>query len=398
MEPDPEPVPPTITIIGDDLTGTAEAAAVFHRHGYAARLLLRSDDRSGPAPVGEVRAVDTDTRQLTAGQAAERAARAVAAAGDGLLVGKLDSLLRGHLVPHLAALRSDRHPVVFTPALPVQGRIVTGGVARDGRPIGGAPLAELLVPLPVELVPALPVPELTGRIAAAARHGRIAVCDATDDADLDRLVAATRQLPGVRYAGAAGLIAALARSADLSEVSCPMRQLSSDKSVLMVVGTAAEAAVGQIERLVAERPGVGVWTWAGDAAGRDHEAGTASAIADRLRSGGTAVLRLPRPAGAAGTTGTTPPDAPRLVAGLARVVERATMGAAASLVLTGGHTARAVLDRLGVGSLTVTGEIHHGAVVARGDGGPTVVTRPGSFGAADSLLRIHDRLRTRGTR
>ncbi|MFD0477229.1 nucleotide-binding domain containing protein [Nonomuraea thailandensis] len=58
------------------------------------------------------------------------------------------------------------------------------------------------------------------------------------------------------------------------------------------------------------------------------------------------------------------------------------------MVLTGGETARRVLDTLQVRELTPVGQIHHGAVHCHTPQGRSVVTRPGSFGDRDSLLRI----------
>ncbi len=58
------------------------------------------------------------------------------------------------------------------------------------------------------------------------------------------------------------------------------------------------------------------------------------------------------------------------------------------LVLTGGETARRVLDALDIDRLTPVGQIHHGAVHTQAPDGTSVVTRPGSFGGPDSLLTI----------
>ena len=56
--------------------------------------------------------------------------------------------------------------------------------------------------------------------------------------------------------------------------------------------------------------------------------------------------------------------------------------------LSGGETARAVLDRLDVHSLEVVEEVETGTVVSRRPGGGLVVTRPGSFGDPSSLVRV----------
>ncbi len=63
------------------------------------------------------------------------------------------------------------------------------------------------------------------------------------------------------------------------------------------------------------------------------------------------------------------------------------------LVLTGGETARSVLDALDVADLVPVARIHHGAVHSRTPDGTAVVTRPGSFGDTDSLVRIVEHLR-----
>jgi uncharacterized protein YgbK (DUF1537 family) len=67
-----------------------------------------------------------------------------------------------------------------------------------------------------------------------------------------------------------------------------------------------------------------------------------------------------------------------------------------ALVLTGGETARAVLDRLGVTRLRPVGH-DRGAVTALTDGGRTVVTRPGSFGTGVTLAELVTSLLTERT-
>lgn len=429
---------PELVIIGDDLSGSAESAAVFGRYGHDVRIGLRS-----VPDTGSIRVVDADTRQLAPKQAKIRTAAVIdSAGGAGRIVLKLDSLLRGQLVPHLTALEPDRHPVVFTPALPVQDRIVAGGIAYDqGRVIGGRPLQELIAPLPAESIPAsLDVASLTERLAAVTGRGRIAVGDARDDADLDRLVAAASNLPGVRFAGAAGLIAALARRLPPGPGAVRLREPVGP--VLCVLGTAAVSARRQVDALIAADPGIRVWTrpnagWSSDpaAAIRDHLATGRSAVirlstpdspapgdgvpgasnaghpdcsvgglleGDPIRSTGS-LTPTPSPSGRSGERfdpGPIPadpslaPDAPELVAELAELATQVAADPSVPLVLSGGETARAVLDRLGVIMLDVVAEIHHGAVALRADDGRTVVTRPGSFGAADSLVRILAHLTT----
>jgi 4-hydroxythreonine-4-phosphate dehydrogenase len=70
------------------------------------------------------------------------------------------------------------------------------------------------------------------------------------------------------------------------------------------------------------------------------------------------------------------------------LVADALAGHRPDLVLTGGETARAVIDAIGLTDLRPIHEVHHGAVVSVASDGRSVATRPGSFGDGDSLVAI----------
>jgi 4-hydroxythreonine-4-phosphate dehydrogenase len=63
-------------------------------------------------------------------------------------------------------------------------------------------------------------------------------------------------------------------------------------------------------------------------------------------------------------------------------------GRIGGLILTGGDTARGMLDAWGISALRLIGEIEPGVPVAIGDGPLEliIVTKAGGFGAADALL------------
>ena len=71
----------------------------------------------------------------------------------------------------------------------------------------------------------------------------------------------------------------------------------------------------------------------------------------------------------------------------------AATGPAADLILTGGETAREVLDALGVRSLTPLASVQHGAVVSLSDDGRLVGTKPGSFGDSDALVQLYSAIK-----
>ncbi|MFC9431328.1 four-carbon acid sugar kinase family protein [Streptomyces sp. NPDC056987] len=440
-----------VLALADDLSGAAETAAALRR---PARILLGSpgsrDAAAVPGP-GVALVRDLDTRQLDAASAAAAVREALrGVADDTVLFKKTDSLLRGNLAAEAAAYAEGAAAVVIAPALPVAGRTVRDGVVH----LRGTPLhatdawrAEPL-PAPTSVAAALgdprtaPVPltvvrgpaaELTERLRALVRAGHRPVCDAETDADLDAIAAAALRLgPGVRLLGTGGLAAALGRllgaadgpggdrgpdghdghgglggpdgsdglGADGAPPAGPARGGASApdtppgapspdapsaepartaaRPLLVVVGTAEPGAVAQIAQLVA--------------AGARH-----TALPAELLAAPGACLPLTVAPGTVTVVGVDPaqgirPGAARqVVAGLARTVAAAC--GPADLVLTGGETARRVLDALGVAHLVPVGEIHHGAVRSLASDGRTVVTRPGSYGDAGSLLLIARALR-----
>ncbi|NJQ01168.1 hypothetical protein HCK00_11645 [Streptomyces sp. PLAI1-29] len=151
-----------------------------------------------------------------------------------------------------------------------------------------------------------------------------------------------------------------------------------DRPLLVVVGTAELTAPAQIAQLAA--------------LGAEHRPLPAAVLTS---AGGPPPTAPPGPGvtvvSVDASDGVDPGRAHQVSEGLAAAVRGAAAGA--DLVLTGGETARRVLDALGVTALTPEHVIHPGAVHCRTDDGRSVVTRPGSHGGTDSLLRITRALR-----
>lgn len=346
-------------------------------------LLLLGVDPAFPVDDGDVIVVDLDTRHGPASAAAAETTRAIAALGASRQVFvKVDSLLRGHVA---STVRSAGGFAVVCPALPRLGRVVRSGVVHlDGVPlhetdawrVESTPpprsVADLLAPQRVETVGLADVrgPGLVARLRAIRTTGAVAVCDAEDDADL-HAVAAAGTTVGAVLVGSAGLAAALGR-----ENGSPWPARTPGSGVLVVVGSAAASA--QVEHLRASGA---------------HVVPLSPSLLERpeVAVGDAVVVLAVDPA-----AGVEPGAARALVAALADVAADAVRPTTADLVLTGGETARAVLDRLGVTRLTVHGPLagHHGAVLSVTPDGRRVVTRPGSFGTPGSLTDIATALRS----
>ncbi|MES4905540.1 MULTISPECIES: four-carbon acid sugar kinase family protein [unclassified Streptomyces] len=456
-----EPTPSRrLLAVADDLSGAAETAAGLESRTTRSRVVLVGGS-AAPRHPGEATVLDLDSRHLPAAEAAEavRAALALPPPGDTLVLKKIDSLLRGNVAAEVAALAADGAGVVVAPALPAAGRAVRAGVVH----LGATPLhhsdawraepvppphsvADALAPARTALVPLTAVRGSRRTLLIALRtalaEGRVAVCDAETDADLDAIVeAALADGPGTRLVGSGGLAAALGRHLAGGEPDAKTAAPSPATSVAAGPGRQVriEALPGTVEHALA-RPAATV-SEAREATVRqaraEHEreavgprpllvvVGTAEPSAAeqirRLASDGAAVQRLPLdalcaddsaapvapPPLHAAVTVFTPAPGPvpaalsprRLVHGLARFVAAALArhDGAADLVLTGGETARRVLDALGVTELHPVGQVHHGAVHLRTPDGRSVVTRPGSFGDADSLRQIVHALRPHPT-
>ncbi|TWD82041.1 uncharacterized protein YgbK (DUF1537 family) [Kribbella amoyensis] len=382
-----------LRVHADDLSGAAEVAALL---GATALRL------SGPGPRGDgLTVLDLDTRVLPEAAAEARAREALTVDGEVFLT-KIDSLLRGNVAAHVRALDPARHPVVFAPALPAAGRTVADGVALvNGRPLSALP-AWASGPAPASIADALgnlPV-RLAGPTTVTrdvVEPGAVTVYDTATDEDLDHLIEATWDIPGIRYVGAGGLAAALARhrtttqpestrpgGASRSAGAEPAHQSADEapRPVLFVVGTTEPTALDQLDQLASSVDTTHVTIPTDDLAPTPY----VDAVAASLRARRGTTLRVTG-SGVAGDT-----VAATLAAVTAEVV--ASGIEQPDLVLTGGHTARVVLDALGISRLTVLGEVHHGAVLLAAPDGRRIVTRPGSFGDRTSFAAIHAALRS----
>ncbi|MFJ6197434.1 four-carbon acid sugar kinase family protein [Micromonospora sp. NPDC092111] len=389
---------PDLAIVADDLSGASEAAAAFLLRTTRIEVLLGEHEGATAVPAAaRVVAVDTDSRRSDPVEAAARVRSALALCHGAPVLKKVDSLLRGNLASEVAALRDalDVMPVVAT-ALPEADRKVIDGVLR----VGGVPLpdtglwhaeqrpaprtvADALAPLGTVTVPLAAVRRgarhLAATLAAAASARLVAVCDAETDADLDAVYAAAR-LAADRplLVGSAGLAAAAARAmppdppGPADAVAAPTAA-----AVLVVAGTAAASLRAQ---LAAVEPEADVVLRCDPQALLDDPSTVRREVTARLDTARCAVVSLDDRAGI------RPDLAPRLVCALAAAVAPAATDGRA-LVLTGGETARAVLDRLGVARLRPVAQ-RAGAVLSYAGTGQVVVTRPGSFGGPTSLADL----------
>ncbi len=385
-------------IVADDLSGAADCAAAFA-------------PVAGPVPVflGEVRestdslAMDTDSRTMDSTQAAAVTARAFEQVVRRGLAGrlvykKIDSTLRGHVGAELLAAL-DAAPqfaaAVIAPAFPEQGRTLVGGQLRvQDRPAENlGHTGDLIGMLHVAGVDAARLgagenaTELARRIAQAVQGGaRVIVADAVDRSDLERLADAlcSRGVPRLLVAGSAGLARSLAAHVQpATPTQSAVEAQRTGGPMMLVVGSFSNASNAQVQAVRAAGDAQVIRLQAAQWAGQQHAALRQKTLVigrDHLRSQRNLLF---------GIEGEIEqPFSRSTVRAMARLTAP-LLQYAGTCLLTGGDTARAMFNELGVDRLDVSGEFEPGIPIGRAAShAATFVVKAGGFGDALVLQRI----------
>jgi uncharacterized protein YgbK (DUF1537 family) len=381
-------------ILADDLTGACETGGELVEKGLETVVLPSA---SGPAPPEPVEAivVNTDSRHLPPAQAARRVRTWFQRAGTARRVyKKTDSTLRGNVGAELEALMeaAGLDSLPFVPAFPQAGRTTQGGIqyvqgvplaesafARDpASPVRSSSVREILAgqtSVEVELVS----PRALG--AAVARPGRrILLFDARTARDLSSIAEAIDACGLTDAAGAAGLLWALVGGAAFS---LRKERSSRPEPMLLVNGSLHPVSIEQLEQGI--RGGM-------EEVRILETTGAAGQLAASLRSGRDVALHHPARLGPEQGQGV--PDR------LAQCVADAlgTLETLPILVVLGGQTSKAVVERLDTAYLVPLRRLGPGLIETRARsrlGSLTLVTKSGGFGDPDLLCYLRGIYRER---
>jgi uncharacterized protein YgbK (DUF1537 family) len=351
--------PQQICLLADDLTGACDAAVAFLPTGRAVRVWLGA---AATFPATEpVQAFNTDSRSLSPAKASRivaRTAAALALNSQTLLFKKIDSAARGPFAAEILAAHRvfGSRAVLLAPAFPAAGRTVRNGILEIQDATGQRTqidIASLFPPNRRNLIALVSRPE---ELAAALGTGKsVLLCDSSTQSDLEALVRATEQFPGLLFAGSAGLALALAshdarrirRVPPPSASRVPSRILT---RTMLVAGSDHPVTKLQLETL------------------------------DRIDSRAVQVLRLDF----------GPSDRARILDAFRTFAPRA-------LILTGGDTASLAAGTLGAHSFILHGELAPGIPWGIVQGGMAegciVITKSGGFGAPTVFSEILNALR-----
>ncbi|MFO1035686.1 MAG: four-carbon acid sugar kinase family protein [Geminicoccaceae bacterium] len=321
-----------LRLLADDLTGALDSAAPFARTGAPIPVLW---DRAA-APVEGAMALDCETRDLTAEQAARHTGEAAPLLRRGRpAFKKIDSRLRGHPALEIAVCSREGgfRTTIVAPAFPGQGR-----VTRDGRQLvlqeGG------WRDTGVDLAADLRDQGLSVQRGRPNWGAGVFLCDADSERDLADIVASGADAtPPVLWAGSGGLARALARSVETVAVE------DLPGPLVLIVGTGHPVTLAQLDRLPA-----------GTVVHRPSWPGGSPVLQEMIKD----VVARGRPTGGA--------------------------------IVTGGETLYRLCATTGALRLLVRGEIEPGTAVATIEGGSwdgvTLVTKSGGLGSPDLLRRL----------
>lgn len=250
-----------VLVIADDFTGANDAGSGLAQAGARVHVLFGTE---APLPddAADVLVISTDSRAVSASQAAERVAQVVqhfaAQLQQGWLFKKIDSTLRGNVgAETTAALHaSGKRLALVAPAVPRLGRTTREGKVWVNQRLltdtefASDPKTPILSPRVLDQMqidgteidlPTLRSDRLDAVLAAA--HG-VVVVDAENEADLARLIiAAARLAEKPLLVGAAGLSDALGAALSVRP----------SRPVLAVVGSMSSSAQQQIATLLKQR-------------------------------------------------------------------------------------------------------------------------------------------------
>ncbi|XKK40786.1 four-carbon acid sugar kinase family protein [Nocardiopsis sp. ARC36] len=404
----------TLGAIADDLTGATDVAIALTSAGYRTAVVLGSDapDGDGAADGADAVVVALKSRTMPAGEAVAASLDALARlrrAGCERFYLKycstFDSTPAGNIGPVAEAVLEalGETVTVVAPAFPANGRTVyrghlfVGDEPLDESPMRHHPLTPMtdsnllrllapqvsggeddvaLVPWPTVARGDEAVREAIGRASRAG--ARFVVVDALTGEDLATLARATEDLR--LLTGGSALAQGLKGPRALART--PVTLPGGPRVVLS--GSASRATQGQVRHALAA--GGGRQLRPADLR-EDFEAAVSAAVSAALEAADApfVVYATASPEDVVDTA-----DAPLIEEALAEAAERLVAAGTRALLVAGGETSGAVVQRLGVGALALGPEIDPGVAWMRGrrDGEDIhLMLKSGNFGREDLFVR-----------
>jgi uncharacterized protein YgbK (DUF1537 family) len=391
-------------ILADDLSGAADSAVSALHAGFDAEVFFTAEGAKESQTA--VVAIDLNTRDVNAERARAltfRSLEKIRPPADLFLYRKIDSTLRGNVAVELAATRAAAGKlfIVFAPAFPANRRTTVGGkILVDGEPLERTKFWNATIPGPdfatqvaeagliMESIPLETVrrgkQEIHRTISDLVGEGCTTIlCDAERDEDLFQIAQAGFEFgPQALFAGSAGLAKQLFKLFPAGELKIPVPGKLSEP-VLITVGSCTSKSQTQFSQL---REVAGLQCFPLGPEELETEAISQRELRRVLDSGEDLAV--------AWNTGGTFPDAAKPSELFARLLAP-LLDLVGALVVTGGETCRALLERTGAKRLQLLDELEPGVSLGfvSAPRPLLVVVKAGGFGDPDTLRNAYTFLR-----
>lgn len=339
-----------IVAIADDLSGAAEATIALGIAGSKIWLYSNSDkDLLNQMQNPQDLVIDADIRRHSDQDARLRIKEVQQVISnnhlDHIVYYKIDSLLRGH-VDEIVRAAVQTGPTVVAMANPATGRATINGIVNvQGVPLHeGTHWSQEAKSVPTSIQVALhgsdselvtlqivrSTPEnLFAQLNRITAAGKVAICDSENEDDLLAIAQASIKINGIRVVGSAGIAKQVGKFLNRNSNQVNL-DIPKSSGIAVVIGSQAAESLKQVEFLKKELPIEGVSLSTGEKLNLENEA----------------------------------------------------------LILSGGETARTVLDHLGIHWISPKMELETGVTVSTTSDGRVVVIKPGSYGDHEALLKI----------
>ncbi|MCW4014220.1 MAG: hypothetical protein NWF07_14710 [Candidatus Bathyarchaeota archaeon] len=364
-----------IAVIADDLTGALDTGVQFTQWGYTTQLT--NDPENSTA---QVTITNTDTRNKTPKQAYQTIHNLTKQLTHTIIYKKLDSTLRGNPGPETQAIldaTGETH-AILTPTYPPTGRRVLNGHLY----IHDNPITETEY-INEHRHHTSYIPEILETQAHVTKNPEtikpgINVIDATTEQDLTEI---TRHHTRI-LAGSAGLADALCQT------------LRNPPPVITIIGTMRTQTRTQTQQLQTRLGATIIPLDTTKALNKTPQYETIHEAEIALKTGQDTVITstpsqetIEHTKTKAQNMGLTTEELEkRVTQALAQVTETLLKHKTSGLILTGGATALAVTQRLGIKNIEILDEVEPGIPVLRLDQ-TLAVTKAGGFGQPDTLIR-----------
>ena len=354
-------------IIADDITGAAEMAGIAFSRGENVRLVCGCATATDGTTV-----IATDTRSMTEAEAIAETQRVAKNTQQGrfrcVLFKKTDSALRGHVVAELATLMQilGYQRAVYLPANPSKGRIIRGGIFY----VNGKPIHETDFSFDPEFPAKTSV--LKERFPNAEAKG-IIMPDAESKEDIQRVIA-TYDDGQTLFAGAADLFEAWitgdgspdpSSQSNCDQKNRPHDPLTSQNTLFLCGSTQSKPLNLGIS--ITEMPR-DIYDGSKDLKAWQEEA---SAIYERE---GSLMITIPF------RHRTGKEVAVHLREMTATLIQHlAAQRQPQQLIIEGGASAFATLQRLGWNELEMVSQLAPGVIKTKAPNGTFVIMKPGSY-------------------